>query len=112
MKCWVLSLGLLERSVSIIQKKKGIIRVLLRFKEFGLVIFYLYSYSQNVRCKTCILINYRLKFSAGSNLVQRAIRAMASDDADEVVLETEITNKPALKLYENLGFVRDKRLFR
>ncbi|XP_075283148.1 N-alpha-acetyltransferase 30 isoform X3 [Opisthocomus hoazin] len=29
-----------------------------------------------------------------------------------VVLETEITNKSALKLYENLGFVRDKRLFR
>ncbi|MCL4140322.1 UNVERIFIED_CONTAM: hypothetical protein GTU68_042839 [Idotea baltica] len=48
----------------------------------------------------------------GSNLVQRAIREMAADDADEVVLETEITNKPALQLYENLGFVRDKRLFR
>lgn len=31
--------------------------------------------------------------------------------ADEVVLETEITNTPALRLYENLGFVRDKRLF-
>ncbi len=30
----------------------------------------------------------------------------------KVVLETEITNKPALRLYENLGFVRDKRLFR
>lgn len=30
----------------------------------------------------------------------------------QVVLETEITNKSALKLYENLGFVRDKRLFR
>ncbi|KAG0715366.1 N-alpha-acetyltransferase 30 [Chionoecetes opilio] len=52
------------------------------------------------------------KRKIGSNLVQRAIRAMASDDADEVVLETEITNKPALRLYENLGFVRDKRLFR
>ena len=38
--------------------------------------------------------------------------AAVEDDADEVVLETEITNKPALKLYENLGFVRDKRLFR
>ena len=48
----------------------------------------------------------------GSSLVQRAIREMAEDDADEVVLETEITNKPALQLYENLGFVRDKRLFR
>lgn len=30
----------------------------------------------------------------------------------QVVLETEVTNKPALKLYEKLGFVRDKRLFR
>lgn len=36
---------------------------------------------------------------------------MLRDSADEVVLETEITNRPALKLYENLGFVRDKRLF-
>ncbi|XP_041981527.1 N-alpha-acetyltransferase 30 [Aricia agestis] len=48
----------------------------------------------------------------GSKLVQKAIQAMIDDNADEVVLETEITNKPALKLYENLGFVRDKRLFR
>ena len=30
----------------------------------------------------------------------------------QVVLETEVTNKGALRLYENLGFVRDKRLFR
>jgi len=55
--------------------------------------------------------NYR-KRSIGSTLVKKAIEAMVEDDADEVVLETEITNKPALKLYENLGFVRDKRLFR
>ncbi|KAF4526204.1 hypothetical protein B566_EDAN001888 [Ephemera danica] len=48
----------------------------------------------------------------GSKLVCKAISAMAIDDADEVVLETEITNQPALRLYENLGFVRDKRLFR
>lgn len=52
------------------------------------------------------------KRKIGSNLVLKAIRAMVADDADEVVLETEITNKPALRLYENLGFVRDKRLFR
>lgn len=52
------------------------------------------------------------KRKIGSTLVLKAIRAMISDDADEVVLETEITNKPALRLYENLGFVRDKRLFR
>uniref|UniRef100_A0A8D8XFG4 N-terminal methionine N(alpha)-acetyltransferase NatC n=1 Tax=Cacopsylla melanoneura TaxID=428564 RepID=A0A8D8XFG4_9HEMI len=55
--------------------------------------------------------NYR-KRKIGSNLVLKAIRAMVADEADEVVLETEITNRPALKLYENLGFVRDKRLFR
>ncbi|XP_013196627.1 N-alpha-acetyltransferase 30 [Amyelois transitella] len=54
---------------------------------------------------------YRKK-GIGSRLVQKAIQAMIDDNADEVVLETEITNKPALKLYENLGFVRDKRLFR
>lgn len=52
------------------------------------------------------------KRKIGSNLVLKAIRAMVADDADEVVLETEITNQPALRLYENLGFVRDKRLFR
>lgn len=41
-----------------------------------------------------------------------SFQMMVVDEADEVVLETEITNKPALRLYENLGFVRDKRLFR
>ncbi|CAH1792743.1 unnamed protein product [Owenia fusiformis] len=48
----------------------------------------------------------------GSILVTKSIQAMVSNDCDEVVLETEITNKSALRLYENLGFVRDKRLFR
>ena len=55
--------------------------------------------------------NYR-KLRIGSTLVQMAIGEMTMGDADEVVLETEVTNKPALKLYEKLGFVRDKRLFR
>ncbi|XP_064601871.1 N-alpha-acetyltransferase 30-like [Liolophura sinensis] len=54
---------------------------------------------------------YRRK-KIGSHLVLKAIKAMIADDCDEVVLETEITNKAALRLYENLGFVRDKRLFR
>ncbi|CAD5113871.1 DgyrCDS3035 [Dimorphilus gyrociliatus] len=48
----------------------------------------------------------------GSRLVIRAIQAMVLKGADEIVLETEVTNKSALNLYENLGFVRDKRLFR
>lgn len=52
------------------------------------------------------------KHGIGSTLVRRAIQEMIAGDADEVVLETEITNKPALRLYEVLGFVRDKRLFR
>lgn len=30
----------------------------------------------------------------------------------QVVLETEITNKGALRLYEKLGFLRDKRLYK
>jgi len=58
--------------------------------------------------------NYRRR-KIGSTLVRKAIRAMILDETsscDEVVLETEITNTSALRLYENLGFVRDKRLFR
>lgn len=55
--------------------------------------------------------DYR-KRSIGSTLVRRAITEMIEGGADEVVLETEVTNKPALRLYEQLGFVRDKRLFR
>lgn len=52
------------------------------------------------------------KRKIGSNLVLKAINVMIESNADEVVLETEVTNKPALWLYENLGFVRDKRLFK
>lgn len=52
------------------------------------------------------------KLKIGSHLVKMAVNAMKDSKADEIVLETEVTNKPALKLYENLGFLRDKRLFR
>ncbi|XP_052856926.1 N-alpha-acetyltransferase 30A [Drosophila gunungcola] len=52
------------------------------------------------------------KLKIGTTLVSKAIEAMLADNADEVVLETEMRNEPALRLYENLGFVRDKRLFR
>ncbi|KAF2876694.1 acyl-CoA N-acyltransferase [Massariosphaeria phaeospora] len=47
-----------------------------------------------------------------TQLVSRAIDAMAERDADEIVLETEITNTASLKLYERLGFLRSKRLHR
>ena len=47
-----------------------------------------------------------------TELVRRAIDAMAQRDADEIVLETEETNIPAMRLYERLGFVRSKKLHR
>ncbi|KAF8250232.1 acyl-CoA N-acyltransferase [Wilcoxina mikolae CBS 423.85] len=47
-----------------------------------------------------------------TKLVQMAIEAMGNQDADEVALETEITNTAAIKLYERLGFLRSKRLHR
>ena len=50
--------------------------------------------------------------AAGTQLVKRAIHEMVLADADEVVLEAEVTNKGALALYQNLGFLRDKRLLR
>ena len=40
----------------------------------------------------------------------KLIRRLVEKGCDEVVLETEETNIPALKLYEHLGFVRDKRI--
>jgi peptide alpha-N-acetyltransferase len=47
-----------------------------------------------------------------SNLVRLAIDAMAARHADEIVLETEVSNTASLKLYERLGFLRSKRLHR
>ncbi len=47
-----------------------------------------------------------------TSLVRKAINAMAARNADEVVLETEETNIPAMRLYERLGFLRSKKLHR
>ncbi|KAF8341820.1 acyl-CoA N-acyltransferase, partial [Amanita rubescens] len=47
-----------------------------------------------------------------STLVRNAISTMKEDGADEIVLETEYDNQPALCLYESLGFIREKRLYR
>lgn len=41
-----------------------------------------------------------------------AIDVMANRNADEIVLETEETNIPAMRLYERLGFLRSKKLHR
>ncbi len=45
-------------------------------------------------------------------LVRMAVAAMAARRADEVVLETEESNLPAMRLYERLGFLRSKKLHR
>ena len=50
------------------------------------------------------------KRGMGSQLVSLAVSAMRDGGCDEAVLETEVTNIGALRLYEGLGFVRDKRL--
>ena len=47
-----------------------------------------------------------------TTLVRKAIDAMIERNADEVVLETEESNGPAMKLYERLGFIRSKKLHR
>ena len=45
-------------------------------------------------------------------LVRKAIDAMIARDADEVILETEVQNEAAMKLYGRLGFLRSKKLHR
>ena len=55
--------------------------------------------------------NYR-RYGIGTALVCRSIERMREIGCDEVMLETEVTNKVALGLYEKLGFARDERLFK
>jgi ribosomal protein S18 acetylase RimI-like enzyme len=49
---------------------------------------------------------------AGRALAKMAIEEMVRGEAEEVVLEAEVTNTGALALYRSLGFVRDKHLHR
>ncbi|CAG9464340.1 unnamed protein product [Pedinophyceae sp. YPF-701] len=51
-------------------------------------------------------------YGIGSELVRRCIQVMDERGAEEVVLEAEATNVGAIRLYEKVGFVRDKRLRR
>ncbi|KAI0668882.1 acyl-CoA N-acyltransferase [Trametes maxima] len=55
--------------------------------------------------------NWR-KRGIASTLVRRSIEVMKKHDVEEVVLETEFDNSAALSLYESLGFIREKRLYR
>ena len=49
------------------------------------------------------------KQGVGLRLAELTIRAMRAT-CDEVMIETEVTNVGALRLYEGLGFIRTKRL--
>lgn len=48
----------------------------------------------------------------GTTLVQNLLEEMKRSAAGEIVLEAEVSNTNALKLYEGLGFFRDKYLLR
>lgn len=52
------------------------------------------------------------KRGMGRKLVKLSMAAMIEGGCDEAVLETEVTNEGALRLYEGLGFARDKRMLR
>ncbi|EGW30762.1 uncharacterized protein SPAPADRAFT_62613 [Spathaspora passalidarum NRRL Y-27907] len=52
------------------------------------------------------------KMGIASNLVKLTIENMTQDNVDEIMLETEVINEGALKLYESFGFLRTKRLYR
>lgn len=45
-------------------------------------------------------------------LINKAVDAIQAKGADEIILETEVTNDAAMYLYENMGFLRSKRLHR
>mmetsp|Transcript_25355 Transcript_25355/g.100107 ORF Transcript_25355/g.100107 Transcript_25355/m.100107 type:complete len:191 (+) Transcript_25355:272-844(+) len=51
-----------------------------------------------------------LKKGLGSELVCTALQRMKESGCEEVVLEAEESNRGALRLYGNLGFIRAKRL--
>ncbi|KAJ1881971.1 N-alpha-acetyltransferase 30 [Coemansia sp. RSA 1722] len=48
----------------------------------------------------------------GRRLVSMAIERMRHMGADEITLEAETGNKGALAMYEAMGFIREKRLYR
>ncbi|KDQ54534.1 hypothetical protein JAAARDRAFT_182005 [Jaapia argillacea MUCL 33604] len=52
------------------------------------------------------------KRGIASTLVKKSIDVMKQHRVEEVVLETEFDNSAALSLYESLGFIREKRLYR
>lgn len=55
--------------------------------------------------------DYRGKGIA-KKLITRVVDELQANGADEVTLETEVSNAGALALYENLGFIRSRRMYR
>merc|ERR1711862_432864 len=56
--------------------------------------------------------NYR-KSGIGTELVRRVVRRMRKKGCTSVMLETEVSNKAAMRLYEDrLGFTREELLVR
>uniref|UniRef100_A0A7S0S692 N-acetyltransferase domain-containing protein n=1 Tax=Mantoniella antarctica TaxID=81844 RepID=A0A7S0S692_9CHLO len=81
-------------------------------KCIGVVVCKLDQHRESFRGYVGMLVvdkPYR-KLKLGSALVSRALEVMQAEGADECVLEVESTNQGALRLYQNLGFIRDKRL--
>ncbi|EPQ55767.1 acyl-CoA N-acyltransferase [Gloeophyllum trabeum ATCC 11539] len=52
------------------------------------------------------------KRGIATSLVRKSIDTMKQHGVEEIVLETEFDNSAALSLYESLGFIREKRLYR
>jgi len=52
------------------------------------------------------------KRGIATSLVRKSIDIMKQHGVEEIVLETEFDNSAALSLYESLGFIREKRLYR
>ncbi|KAI0027523.1 acyl-CoA N-acyltransferase, partial [Vararia minispora EC-137] len=55
--------------------------------------------------------SYR-KQGVASALVHHSVDIMKAHGVEEIALETEYDNAPALALYTSLGFIREKRLHR
>ncbi|KAF5381893.1 hypothetical protein D9757_007594 [Collybiopsis confluens] len=73
---------------------------------------YLYRHSSSSSQISYVRINPPFHQMMASALVRNSMEAMKEDGVDEIVLETEYDNHVALSLYESLGFIREKRLYR
>ncbi|EFJ46580.1 hypothetical protein VOLCADRAFT_81829 [Volvox carteri f. nagariensis] len=83
-------------------------------KPFGTVVCKMDLHRERMRGYVAMLVvdkAYRGK-RVGSELVKMAISEMVKGGCEEVMLEAEVVNTGALRLYQGLGFVRDKRLHR